>query len=53
MGKLIGLLVILAGIAGAVWFFSTQGEVEDSQKANDNKPRLEEKYGYTGQGAGG
>lgn len=52
--KLAKIVVLLAIVAGAVYFFSRSGSDEDKpQKVQKEKEgvRLEEKYGFTGEQA--
>ncbi len=58
MGKLIRLIVVLALVAAVAYFALDQ--LADPEAAGDlpaarevDKPRLEEKHGFTSQGLGG
>lgn len=53
MGKLIMLLLIVAVIGGAAWYFMNQEGAADAPQGAKDAPRVEEKYGFTSQGAGG
>lgn len=52
MGKLIGLLVVVALIAAAAYYIMGQSETGDPQKKADGPVRVEEKYGVTTQTPG-
>jgi flagellar basal body-associated protein FliL len=49
MGKLIGILVVLAVIAGAAYYFMNRSETGEPAKKADGPVRVEEKYGVTTQ----
>lgn len=49
MGKLIGILVVLALIAGAAYYFMNNNQTGEPEKKADGPVRVEEKYGVTTQ----
>ncbi len=56
MSKTARLLLVVALLAGVVWFAAQQfggpGDPARGTAAEAQKPRLEEKYGYTSEGVG-
>jgi len=51
MGKLVGILIVLAIVAGALYYFTQESETT-TVTPKDGPVRVEEKYGVTTETAG-